>query len=64
MNTLFLTTQIVCYGVGILSASLNIASFVRRRRVKQRRVRARRSKFASSNMDGANGIASLARRAW
>ena len=30
MNTLLLTTQIVCYGVGIVSASLNIASVVRR----------------------------------
>ena len=31
MNTLMITTQIVCYGVGIVSASLNIATFVRRR---------------------------------
>jgi hypothetical protein len=31
MNTLLITTQIVCYGVGIVSASLNIATFVRRR---------------------------------
>jgi hypothetical protein len=30
MNTLLITTQIVCYGVGIVSASLNIAAFVRR----------------------------------
>jgi hypothetical protein len=30
MNTLLITTQIVCYGVGIVSASLNIATFVRR----------------------------------
>jgi hypothetical protein len=37
MSTLFLTTQIVCYGVGIVSASLNIASFMRRRRAKLRR---------------------------
>lgn len=37
MNTLFLTTQIVCYGVGIVSASLNIAGFVRRRRAVVRR---------------------------
>jgi hypothetical protein len=29
MNTLMITTQIVCYGVGIVSASLNIATFVR-----------------------------------
>jgi hypothetical protein len=29
MNTLLITTQIVCYGVGIVSASLNIATFVR-----------------------------------
>ena len=31
MDTLLITTQIVCYGVGIVSASLNIATFVRRR---------------------------------
>ena len=31
MNTLLITTQIVAYGVGIVSASLNIATFVRRR---------------------------------
>ena len=31
MNTLLITAQIVCYGVGIVSASLNIATFVRRR---------------------------------
>jgi len=31
MNTLLITTQIVCYGVSIVSASLNIATFVRRR---------------------------------
>ena len=31
MNTLLIATQIVCYGVGIVSASLNIATFVRRR---------------------------------
>ena len=30
MNTLLITTQIVCYGVGIVSASLNIATFMRR----------------------------------
>ncbi len=39
MNTLLITTQIVCYGVAILSASLNIASFVRHRRAKRRRGR-------------------------
>jgi hypothetical protein len=32
MNTLLITTQIACYGVGIVSASLNIATFVRRSR--------------------------------
>jgi hypothetical protein len=32
MNTLLITTQIVCYGVGIVSASLNIVSFMRLRR--------------------------------
>ena len=35
-NTLLITTQIVCYGVGIVSASLNIATFVRRRGKWQR----------------------------
>ena len=29
MSDLLLTVQLVCYGVGIVSASLNIASFVR-----------------------------------
>ena len=37
MKTLLITTQIVCYSVGILSASLNIASFVRVRRIRHRR---------------------------
>jgi hypothetical protein len=37
MDTLLVATQIVCYGVGIVSASLNIASFVHRR-VKWRRL--------------------------
>ena len=41
MNTLLITTQIVCYGVGIVSASLNIATFVRRRG-KWYRLRSRR----------------------
>jgi hypothetical protein len=39
MNTLLLTSQIVCYGVGIVSASLNIAVYVRRQRRKWNRVR-------------------------
>lgn len=30
MNTLLITTQIMCYGIGIVSASLNIATFIRR----------------------------------
>ena len=47
MNTLLLTTQIVCYGVGLVSASLNIAGFVRRRRVKRHRTR--RSRAAALN---------------
>ncbi|HET7154621.1 MAG TPA: hypothetical protein VFI87_04545 [Hyphomicrobiaceae bacterium] len=34
MNTVLITTQIVAYGVGIVSASLNIAVFVRRRRAR------------------------------
>ena len=33
MNTLLLTAQIVCYGVGIVSASLNIAHVMRRWRL-------------------------------
>jgi hypothetical protein len=37
MNTLLITTQIVCYGIGIVSASLNIASFMRLRRNRRRR---------------------------
>ena len=41
MNTLLITTQIVCYGVGIVSASLNIAAFVRRSG-KWHRLRSRR----------------------
>ena len=39
MDTFLVTTQIICYGVGIVSASLNIASFVHRR-VKSRRLHA------------------------
>jgi|SoiMethySBSTD1v2_1073268.scaffolds.fasta_scaffold248303_2 hypothetical protein len=31
MDTLFVATQVVCYGVGIISASLNIATFLHRR---------------------------------
>lgn len=37
MNTVLITTQIVAYGVGIVSASLNIAVFVRRRARWRRR---------------------------
>ena len=41
MNTFLLTSQIVCYGLSIVSASVNIARFVRHRRSKaRRRVRA------------------------
>jgi hypothetical protein len=39
MNTLLVTTQIVAYSVGLVSASLNIAVFVRRRRAAWRRLR-------------------------
>jgi hypothetical protein len=41
MDTLLVATQIICYGVGVgvVSASLNIASFVHRR-VKSRRLHA------------------------
>jgi hypothetical protein len=42
MNTVLVTTQIVAYGVGIVSASLNIAGFVRRR-ARWRRLRISRS---------------------
>jgi len=37
MDTFLVATQIICYGVGIVSASLNITRFVHRR-VKLRRV--------------------------
>jgi len=41
MNTFLITSQIVCYGLSIVSASVNIARFVRHRRSKaRRRVRA------------------------
>ena len=43
MNTLLVTSQIVAYGVGIVSASLNIAVFVRRRRAAWRRRLVRRA---------------------
>ena len=36
MDTFLVATQIICYGVGIVSASLNIASFLHRH-VKSRR---------------------------
>ena len=41
MNTLLITTQIVAYGVGIVSASLNIAVLVRRHHARLRLVRRR-----------------------
>ena len=41
MNTLLIASQIVAYGVGIVSASLNIAVFVRRRHARSRRRRDR-----------------------
>jgi hypothetical protein len=43
MNTILVTTQIVAYGVGIVSASLNIAVFVRRHRARLRRLRGSRA---------------------
>jgi hypothetical protein len=49
MNTLLVATQIICYGVGIVSASLNIASFVHRR-VKWRRLHTIRRGLARSTM--------------
>ena len=42
MNTVLVTTQIVAYGVGIVSASLNIAVLVRRH-ARWRRLRIGRS---------------------
>jgi hypothetical protein len=44
MNTLLVTTQIVAYGVGIVSASLNIAAFMRRRARWRRRSTGRRGR--------------------
>jgi hypothetical protein len=41
MNTVLVTTQIVAYGVGIVSASLNIAVLVRRH-ARWRRLRVAR----------------------
>lgn len=59
METLILTTQVVCYGVGIVSASLNIAGFVRRRRVKLRRAVTRAGiagqEIGKSTLKAANG---------
>ena len=41
MNTILLTSQIVCYSISIVSASVNIAKFVRHRRsIAKRRIRA------------------------
>ena len=37
MNTLIVTSQLLSYGFGIASCSLNIAIFVRRHRAKLRR---------------------------
>ena len=37
MDTFLLTSQIVCYGFSIVSASVNIARFVRRRRATLKR---------------------------
>jgi hypothetical protein len=37
MNTFLIASQIVCYGVSIVSASVNIARFVQHRRSKSRR---------------------------
>jgi hypothetical protein len=41
MNTFLVTTQILCYGAGLLSASFNIAITVRRQRTRWRRRRER-----------------------
>ena len=37
MNTFLITSQLVCYGLSIVSATVNIARFVRHRRSKARR---------------------------
>jgi len=37
MNTFLIASQIVCYGVTIVSASVNIAKFVQHRRSNSRR---------------------------
>jgi hypothetical protein len=37
MNTLIITSQLLSYGFGIASCTLNIAIFVRRHRARQRR---------------------------
>jgi hypothetical protein len=37
MNTLLLASQLVCYSVGIVSASFNIARFVTHRRSRSKR---------------------------
>jgi hypothetical protein len=55
MNTLLLTSQIVCYGVGIVSASLNIARFVRRRRPKWQH-KFRRAGWNVSRYDGGRAL--------
>ena len=47
MNTVLVTTQIVAYGVGIVSASLNIAVLVRRH-TRWRRLRIGRGGRAST----------------
>jgi hypothetical protein len=52
MNTLLVATQIICYGVGIASASLNIAGIVHRR-VKWRRLHTIRRELACSTMSSA-----------
>jgi len=49
MDTILVATQIVCYGVGVVSASLNIASFVHRR-VKRRRLHTIRRGLVRSTM--------------
>ena len=50
MDTLLIATQIICYGVGIVSASLNIATFVRRRSKWQRLRSGRPTAFRLMNM--------------
>jgi hypothetical protein len=51
MNTFLVASQIVCYGVGIFSASLNIANFVHRRVKRHRKALTRATTLSSPSAD-------------